>query len=793
MPHPPLQLLGAGLGLFGLRCLPLVGRHDERDALWEALRRVADTSHSGAVLLRGPSGFGKSRLAEWLARRVHELGAAEVFRATHNPHGAPTDGLAGLVARCCRAAGLPDARLFSHLLRQTRSQGSDDAEWDAAALRQLIRPVTPSDAPDELVVRFSSAEQVHRTVLRRIAQQRDSGAALVWLDDVQWGPEALALVARALERREATGPVLFVLTVQDEALALRATATDLLDSLEPRLHTLHIGPLPDGARPHLLQQMLHLTPDVAEEVERRTQGNPLFATQLVGDWVQRGLLTPGREGFELPPGEALPLPGTLAAAWRERVERLLEGGRPGWREALELAATLGQDVDVVDWRALCAGDARAQPRGLVGALVGARLAQLNRDGRERSWSFVHGMVREAVMLIAASRGRAVELHTRVAEHLAGQGPEVAERRARHLEAAGRPGDAIDAWFEARTHLFVRDRRRSKAAQDRCEVLLAEPGQGGHPLAPRIRLRQFQDAFRAGEHAAARRAIDPERTRTGTASRVAVLLADAALAGAREDHDEQGVLLSRACREARGVPLWRAEALEGRSFYLHRTRGEVLAARDLLRKACALRADAYGLALLVQLELETGGTDAARALCVSLEEMASKEGAPAIWEIACGSAGLVAATLGDLQGAARAFRRAIDYHNRFSTSFNSIHRANLVEMLLRLGEAEQANEALEPLLANPAGEPYHAWLIAALDLVVAAHLGDWRRYDAIRVGPGPYSDADQGRLLLAAGDCASEAGHRDRAHRAWQIAAAAFETADADGLRAARARLCQRSP
>lgn len=58
-------LRGVGAGLFGVRQVPFVGRVPERDRLWRALR-VAQAEASVAVaLLRGPSGVGKTRLAEW--------------------------------------------------------------------------------------------------------------------------------------------------------------------------------------------------------------------------------------------------------------------------------------------------------------------------------------------------------------------------------------------------------------------------------------------------------------------------------------------------------------------------------------------------------------------------------------------------------------------------------------------------------------------------------------------------------------------------------------------------------
>ncbi len=76
-------LPGAGLSLFGLRTVGLVDRDDERTWLWEALRAVVEQKRARAIVLEGPTGTGKSRLAEWLCDRAFEVGTAQVLEATH--------------------------------------------------------------------------------------------------------------------------------------------------------------------------------------------------------------------------------------------------------------------------------------------------------------------------------------------------------------------------------------------------------------------------------------------------------------------------------------------------------------------------------------------------------------------------------------------------------------------------------------------------------------------------------------------------------------------------------------
>ena len=53
----------------------------------------------------------------------------------------------------------------------------------------------------------------------------------------------------------------------------------------------------------LVEELLRLDPGLAARVAERTDGNPLFAVQRVGDWVERGVLVPTARGLALDAGE----------------------------------------------------------------------------------------------------------------------------------------------------------------------------------------------------------------------------------------------------------------------------------------------------------------------------------------------------------------------------------------------------------------------------------------------------------------------------------------------------------
>ena len=128
-------VLGAGIGLFGLRSVPLVDRDDERTVLWDALREVGETEAPRLVALTGPAGCGKSRLAEWLCDRAHEVGAAMTLRADHSPIPGTGQGLGPMLARFLRCQGLSRSEILLRVKGIFRAAGVDQTEgWNGCGL-----------------------------------------------------------------------------------------------------------------------------------------------------------------------------------------------------------------------------------------------------------------------------------------------------------------------------------------------------------------------------------------------------------------------------------------------------------------------------------------------------------------------------------------------------------------------------------------------------------------------------------------------------------------------------------
>jgi hypothetical protein len=70
--------------------------------------------------------------------------------------------------------------------------------------------------------------------------------------------------------------------------AAAASVAELLG--RPGAERIDVGALGPEHHASLVHELLGLEGALATQVKERTAGNPLFAVQLVGDWVQRGVL-----------------------------------------------------------------------------------------------------------------------------------------------------------------------------------------------------------------------------------------------------------------------------------------------------------------------------------------------------------------------------------------------------------------------------------------------------------------------------------------------------------------------
>lgn len=557
-PNKPLH--NVGLGLYGLRAIPWVGRETERDQLWQALLRTCRQQAPQVVALYGPAGCGKSRLAKWLCERSHEVGTATYLSTSFGPDQGMEDGFEASIIRHIRGMELPHDALFERFYEgeghrlglsrdecraitswlqppdlvpespytmlpaepvHTTAQPSDTIqfrvedilamhkeeppqqdsyrglpdgslhnisypqpyesdEYDAVGTSNGIHDTTPADdghrddlpteppyeeendlwmneetfltdmsnfLPQESIQpRLSDPSERYgllQRFLQRLALRRP---VILRMDDAHWSLDALYFVQHLLEHHsdDTPFPILLVLTVRDDLLAERPDEKKLVDELIRSSNTtpIHVGPLPPLHHSELVRTLLGLQGELARDVEKRTAGNPLFAVQLVGDWVTRGLLEQTERGFRLREGVHIEIPDDLHQVWMTRVHRVLESRSPKEAMVLELAAVLGNQVNMNEWRAVCQIVGESLPTDLMEILLEAQLI-LRTSPYSENWSFAHAMLRESLQRHAHEADRLKTHHWVCATMLQRKpGPGISERLGHHLQQAGKPQAAL---------------------------------------------------------------------------------------------------------------------------------------------------------------------------------------------------------------------------------------------------------------------------------------------------------------------------------------------------------------
>ncbi len=428
-------IAGLGLGLFGLREVPFVGRESERDAIWTALRLIEHDGICRAVVLRGASGAGKSRMAQWVCQRADEVGGATVLMASHAT-GRP-QGLRDLVQRSLVTYGLVDpTELLAHItvcLRAIWPEGAAEfLDGEAAALAAIVLP--------EEFPRASQGERIGAVtrLVRGVASLR---SVVLLLDDAQWDLESIALAAHLAGQKSL--PALVVLTIQDEAASDLPEVESTLASLLGRTTAdeLKILPLADADQTELVHRLIGLDRELCETVSKATRGNPLFAVHLVGDWVERGALLATRKGFVLKQGADVP--DDLHTLWVRRLAHVC-GGHRGIDQlaALEAAAALSGGVRLIEWEAVCRAAGTMPNEQLLPTLINLGMVIRESDG----WRFVHRLLAASLERLSIEGGRWRDVHGACGEALSQlyiDSPDaVAERCAAHYLRAERWTSAL---------------------------------------------------------------------------------------------------------------------------------------------------------------------------------------------------------------------------------------------------------------------------------------------------------------------------------------------------------------
>jgi len=399
------------------RGFPFVGRSAELAGLTSAWKRAA-RQRGQLLLVGGEAGIGKSRLVSELALVVEAQGGRVLRGTTSSPE---------------RTSYQP----FVEALREAIpffATAHVRPIW-LAALAALVPElgVMHGDLPpvpslEEGRERARLFEALIAS-LNALARQRP---LLLLIEDVHWaGPGTLAAL-EYIARRAAALPALVVATYRTEAAGAESDLRGLRRRLQAENVIEHValGALPLDA----IQQLARTIPLLAErsetigsEIYAASEGNPLFAGELLRDRAESG------EGGAQPVG----LRKTLEA----RCARLSDGART----IAEIASVVGATFDVDLVRDVAGWDENAVLAALAELLDRNLARDIGRAGF--AFSFTHHLIATTIYAgIAPATCR--RWHERVAvlsERVNSDASETAATVAYHYERAGR-GEAAAAQY-----------------------------------------------------------------------------------------------------------------------------------------------------------------------------------------------------------------------------------------------------------------------------------------------------------------------------------------------------------
>jgi tetratricopeptide (TPR) repeat protein len=416
--QPPRPLMG--------KTTPCVGRDKELSLLLGVLDECINDSVSRAVVVTGPPGIGKSRLAnEWLVQS-HPAGAVRPLLGRAEPM---TSGSAlSLVQQLVRyAVGIGEGASREHqralLVEYVRDLvPSTDAAHLADFLGEVV--AVPADGEPSPVLRAARGnpeimrEQIRRALETWIDAETGSQPVILLVEDLQWADQpSVAFLSESL-RRFADRPLMLL------ALA-RPDAEELFPALcrEAALQV-RLPRLSSRASERLVRSTLGDGPsaEVVTSVIRVADGNPFYLEELI-----RRVAAGSTE-----------LPETVLAMAQSRLEHLA----PDARQVLRAASVLGEAC----WAEGVAEmvDTAGSVVSILDALVDKEILFRSTESRYpelREYRFRHGLLRDAAYAMLTDEDREAA-HRAAGEWLERTGEADARLLADHFSAGQAHEQAI---------------------------------------------------------------------------------------------------------------------------------------------------------------------------------------------------------------------------------------------------------------------------------------------------------------------------------------------------------------
>jgi tetratricopeptide (TPR) repeat protein len=343
--------------------LPLLGRDAQLEQLDAVFARAVDYQAPQLITVVGTQGVGKSRLlTEWLHRLLQRQAAGTAGRPrVYRGRALKGAGSYSLVSRLLKDRfGITESDDEPRRLERVRTQltevfadrrMTEVLHFLGRYLDLRVRPADSAAAGENAFIRAVSSfgddarheDSIARTVLRRFLELDSERSPLVLaFDDLHLGDDDSLTLLAELAQGLGGSPVVLVAAARPELFVRRpGWGHGNVD------HTrVELGPLAQRDGEKLLRGLLSraepLPPDLIEDVNELTRGNPFFIEEVVRVFFTNGTITvmPGSsDKWRIDPAKAaqVELPMTIEEAIEARIASLSTMER----DLLEKAATLG--------------------------------------------------------------------------------------------------------------------------------------------------------------------------------------------------------------------------------------------------------------------------------------------------------------------------------------------------------------------------------------------------------------------------------------------------------------------
>src|SRR5438270_1124390 len=409
---------------------PFVGR--EYALGWLRARwSEAAAGSAGLAVITGDPGIGKTRLANEVARRAGEQGAAVLVGRWYEEALSSYQPFA-------EAFGRYVAAVSSEVLRrQVGAFGTDLARLAPELARRLPELLDPAgdDSEGERLRLFEAVGSLLTNASR-------SWPVVLVLEDLHWADKPTALMLAHLVRTSQAERVLIIGTYRDSDIG--EPLADVLADLrrERAVERLRLGSLDGGDVAEIIPAWLERAPppEFARALQRETEGNPFFIEEVLRHLIELGAV----ERTEWGRVESFTEPG-IPDGVRETIARRVATLAPPTRRAVTMAAVIGRSFSVEVLEAL--SELHGEP--LLEALDEAAQRRIieEESGPPGRYAFAHALIRET-LYASLSGARRVSLHRRIGaileqRHAQDREPPLGEL-AYHFVEAAEPGAAAKA-------------------------------------------------------------------------------------------------------------------------------------------------------------------------------------------------------------------------------------------------------------------------------------------------------------------------------------------------------------